>query len=236
MVQPYTHYLVLDFEASGHTRDSQTWEIVEFPCVIVDARTGEGVREFHRYVRPTANPMLSEFCTAQCGITQEMVAGAGTIGQTLSDFIAWVDTAAVELPMASFAVLTCGDYDLKTALRAEAANKDLPALPTWLRRWVNVKKTFAERYLGTQRPKGMAGMLAHLRIPLEGRHHSGIDDVKNIVKIVRTLLDGNVPLCVNGAYGGADVDAALPMPLGSDSKSPPPPQTGPARKKKSRVQ
>lgn len=31
----------------------------------------------------------------------------------------------------------------------------------------------------------MVGMLEYLNIPLEGRHHSGIDDTRNIAKIGR---------------------------------------------------
>jgi len=34
---------------------------------------------------------------------------------------------------------------------------------------------------------GMAGMLRNLKIPLEGKHHSGIDDCKNICKLVQAL-------------------------------------------------
>jgi len=34
----------------------------------------------------------------------------------------------------------------------------------------------------------MAGMLNYLRLPLEGRHHSGIDDCRNISRIARQML------------------------------------------------
>ena len=34
----------------------------------------------------------------------------------------------------------------------------------------------------------MAGMLKALRLPLVGRHHSGIDDCRNIAAIVHALL------------------------------------------------
>jgi ERI1 exoribonuclease 3 len=35
---------------------------------------------------------------------------------------------------------------------------------------------------------GMAGMLPALNLKLEGKHHSGIDDSKNIAKIALELL------------------------------------------------
>lgn len=34
-------------------------------------------------------------------------------------------------------------------------------------------------------------MLDYFKLPLEGRHHSGIDDCKNIVKCVKALLNYN---------------------------------------------
>ena len=38
----------------------------------------------------------------------------------------------------------------------------------------------------------MAEMLDLLELPLDGRHHSGIDDAKNIAKIAKSLLELNV--------------------------------------------
>eukprot|EP00754_Rhynchopus_humris_P049353 Rhum_TRINITY_DN8346_c0_g2::Rhum_TRINITY_DN8346_c0_g2_i1::g.27422::m.27422/K18418/ERI3, PINT1; ERI1 exoribonuclease 3 len=198
----FSHYFVMDFEASGHNRDSTTWEIVEFPCVVVDAATGNAVgTPFHAYVRPTAARELSSFCVEQCGITQDVVDAAAPIDVVLEDFKAWVQQTQKDLAVKDFAVLTCGDYDLKTALRSEVRNKRLPPLPSYLRQWVNVKPLFAQRYIGANaRGVGMARMLQILRLPLKGRHHSGIDDCKNIANIVRHMLRDGVPLPLTGRY------------------------------------
>lgn len=40
-----------------------------------------------------------------------------------------------------------------------------------------------------QKSMGMMGMLAKLKIGHEGRHHSGIDDVRNICKICIGLME-----------------------------------------------
>ena len=63
-----------------------------------------------------------------------------------------------------------------------------PALtiPDYLTRWMNVKVCF-ER-LQKRRAGGMASMLRKLNIRLEGKHHSGIDDCRNTMKIVLALL------------------------------------------------
>ena len=48
------------------------------------------------------------------------------------------------------------------------------------------------------KPVGMAGMLKTLKIKLEGRHHSGIDDCKNIAKIVLNLMGKQVTMKATG--------------------------------------
>ena len=60
-------------------------------------------------------------------------------------------------------------------------------------RVINIKKDFQKKY-GYKNAKGMAKMLGALRISLEGRHHSGIDDSGNILKIAKRMVDdGWVP-------------------------------------------
>eukprot|EP00483_Globobulimina_turgida_P012960 UN12984 len=56
--------------------------------------------------------------------------------------------------------------------------------------WINAKEIF-QRMMATQRKCGMMGMLEALNIKHTGKHHSGIDDVKNICKIVVALLKRN---------------------------------------------
>jgi inhibitor of KinA sporulation pathway (predicted exonuclease) len=46
--------------------------------------------------------------------------------------------------------------------------------------------TFAEQQ-GTE-PCGMKGALRRMGIPLDGRHHRGIDDARNIAKLAQIIL------------------------------------------------
>jgi len=65
---------VLDFEATcqeGKRLANQ--EVIEFPSVLIDGRTGNVVDMFEQYTSPVCNPRLSSFCTELTGITQEMV-------------------------------------------------------------------------------------------------------------------------------------------------------------------
>jgi len=43
---------------------------------------------------------------------------------------------------------------------------------------------------------GMAGMLSSLGLTLEGRHHSGIDDCRNIARIAKELCRRSRCVCV----------------------------------------
>lgn len=97
----------------------------------------------------------------------------------------------------SYAFLTCGDWDLKTMLPnqlklvdAEHGFDQSGNVIAPYNRWINIKGPFRKQ-LGLQRYNiGMAGMLAKLKLDLVGRHHSGIDDCKNILRIVQKLREG----------------------------------------------
>jgi len=62
-----------------------------------------------------------------------------------------------------------------------------PAIPPPLDCWINIKKSFNGDY--KVRKGGMGGMLHYMKLGLEGRHHSGIDDCKNISRIVKKMRD-----------------------------------------------
>lgn len=66
------------------------------------------------------------------------------------------------------------------------------------RQWLNVKEPFCS--LTKKNPMGMAGMLRTLKLELTGRHHSGIDDCRNIMKIVLCLLERNINLLPSSKY------------------------------------
>ena len=70
----YDFYAILDFEATCENND-RGWknEIIEFPTVIVDAKTLQTVDEFREFVKPVLNPTLTTFCTELTGITQDTI-------------------------------------------------------------------------------------------------------------------------------------------------------------------
>jgi len=203
----WSHYLVLDFEATCERDDptqSQWSEIIEFPCVLLDAASLEVVAEFRQLVRPTVRPKLTAFCTKLTSITQAQVDAAEPLEEVLSRFGAWLPTVlGSDAAIASVLPVTCGEPDCSVMLPRDCARKGLP-VPAVLRRYCNVKRPFAE--LLASKAGGMKSMLRHLGIPQDGHHHLGIDDARNIAKIVRHLARNGAALDVTGTvckkYGG----------------------------------
>jgi inhibitor of KinA sporulation pathway (predicted exonuclease) len=93
----------------------------------------------------------------------------------------------------NYAFLTCGDWDLKTMLPAQLSYTATvypgfnSAIPPPLDHWINIKKSFNRHY--KVRKGGMAGMLNYTKLGLQGKHHSGIDDCKNISRMVTKMRE-----------------------------------------------
>jgi inhibitor of KinA sporulation pathway (predicted exonuclease) len=123
---------------------------------------------------------------------QQVVAEADAFPGVWSRFNEFLALHGVFDDPMSYAFLTCGDWDLRTMLPNQLAyesrtNPDIPASPAVapFGRCINVKMSFRKHY--DQKNRGMADMLEQLNIPLEGKHHSGIDDCRNIARIVQRM-------------------------------------------------
>ncbi len=79
-------------------------------------------------------------------------------------------------------IVTCGHWDLNVMAIKEYKNHNISPHSVYAR-YANIKHDFAKLYK-TSGKNGMVGMLTELGIPLEGKHHSGIDDCRNISKIL----------------------------------------------------
>jgi len=188
--QVFDYILVLDFEATCDDKKKIIpQEIIEFPILMVDTKSFEIHSTFHQYVEPQVNKNLSEFCTNLTGITNQMINGQPNLEQTLKLFDEWLKSKK-ELTMdesqknKNFTFLTCGDWDLKTMLPEQCKQFNIMRAE-YFKSWINLKKAYC-KYTGTF-PRGMTTMLDDLDIKLEGRHHSGIDDCRNIAKIVKKM-------------------------------------------------
>ena len=172
-------YIIVDVEASCWETEphADRMEIIEIGAVSLASATGPLDGEFSEFVRPVASQQLSEFCTRLTSIRQEDVAGADYFWTVFPQFVAWVGNAP-------FRLCSWGAYDLdqfeKDCLRHKME------LPATFRNHINLKKAFAQ--IEGVKPMGMKAALEWLRLSLEGTHHRGIDDARNIAKVAQRIL------------------------------------------------
>eukprot|EP00475_Leptophrys_vorax_P035750 TRINITY_DN5935_c0_g1_i1.p1 TRINITY_DN5935_c0_g1~~TRINITY_DN5935_c0_g1_i1.p1 ORF type:complete len:223 (+),score=68.14 TRINITY_DN5935_c0_g1_i1:21-689(+) len=198
--EEFQYLIVLDFEATCE-KDQKipNPEIIEFPMVVVDVGAQQLVEDvwIQVYVKPVENPVLSAFCTELTGITQEVVDQAVEFPQAYEQVIqfltehGFINCAEPK----SFAFVTCGHWDLSSALPKQARSSGMKVHKAFSR-WINVKDEF-ERFYG-RKGHGMKHLLETLNLELTGRHHSGIDDCRNIAKIVIKMLQDGCSFQING--------------------------------------
>ena len=176
------YYIVIDFEATCFKRERvprEETEIIEFAAMVVDKQTLTPISEFDAFVRPTIHPKLDPFCTELTSIVQEDVDGAFTFPTVLRQFSSWLQQFSGVKTFCSW-----GYYD-KNQLVMEC-NRNSLKYP-FDEEHINIKELFSE-VKGYKRKYGVAGALKHLKMEFIGTHHRGIDDVRNIVRIMQAVL------------------------------------------------
>ncbi len=172
--------VVIDIEATcwnGSVPESMTSDIIEFGICLLDVNTGEISDNRGILVKPERSE-ISSFCTELTTITPELIEREG---------ISFKEACAIirkEYNGQSRAWASFGAYDFKQIQRqCSELGVGYPLSPSH----INVKTLFAlKNKLGHE--VGMDGALKNLKLELEGTHHRGIDDARNIAKILRTLI------------------------------------------------
>lgn len=189
---------VLDFEATCIEPKTKTYkqEIIEFPSILykLENDTLTIMSEFQEYVRPEFNKRLSNFCTELTGITQETVDKADIFANVFERHNKWLNKQ-IEGNTRDLAFLTCGHWDLKTMLPSQLrllnARNNIK-----YRTYINIKDEFMHFY--KKNGGGLSRMLADLNMKFEGRPHSGIDDTRNIGRILEKMVaDGHTDFKYN---------------------------------------
>lgn len=184
-VQPFNHLLVLDFEATCDRNQLLIpQEIIEFPCVVVRTQDWKITNSFHKYIKPRIHPQLTSFCTELTGIMQETVDDESYFPETFSKFCNWLSEGGYLQDINKNPFVTCGDWDLKVMLPQQCALDKLP-VPEYFGNWIDLKRTFSdttEHY-----PRSLTDMLKRLNIVPQGKLHSGIHDVHNMIKVLQSL-------------------------------------------------
>lgn len=178
---PPGHYLVIDLEATCCDRgtiEREESEIIEIGAVMVDAGTLAIVDEFSTFVHPVRHRTLTTFCTNLTSIRQEDVDQAPELREAIRKLVTWAEHYADHL------FCSWGDYD-RNQIGRECRYKRIDRPFSAGHR--NLKQKFSER-LGTSRRFGMAAALQEIGLELKGTHHRGIDDARNIARLLPFIV------------------------------------------------
>ena len=172
------NYIIVDLEATCEKEKSYDYisEIIEIGAVKLDLN-GNQIETFNCFIKPTINPILSDFCTELTSITQEDVDNGLDRKTAFYNFISFCGQDCI--------LLSWGGYD-KNQLRKEFEKFNLPTFI--LKNHKNLKQEFS-KIIGSNKQYGMAKALKIANIKLDGTHHRGIDDAKNISKIFNKYFD-----------------------------------------------
>jgi len=177
----YDKIIVVDIEATCWEKNAPQGvnEIIEIGICSVNTKSGNLFEPRSIIVKPRRST-VSEFCTKLTTLTNEDVESGTSFSEACA--ILTNEYKAEKYTWASY-----GNYDMnqfKTQCGRE--NVTYPFSGSH----INVKVLFA---LVNSLPRqiGMAKALKMLKIPLEGTHHRGVDDARNIAKILsKILFDG----------------------------------------------
>ncbi|KAI0736879.1 ribonuclease H-like domain-containing protein [Fomitopsis betulina] len=181
----------------------------------------EVVSEFRSFVKPTWKPRLSEFCKQLTGVTQDQVDCAPTFTELLDNIRRFLVANDLIDPITSrhlvrFCWCSDGPHDIRDFVVKQCFISKIP-IPAWILGDVlDVRKTVhilldaapdkcststeqARRQHAFSTPPRMAltipRQLAALGLsPFQGRQHSGIDDARNIARILAELPKRGVKL------------------------------------------
>ncbi|URE34952.1 hypothetical protein MUK42_03299 [Musa troglodytarum] len=84
-----------------------------------------------------------------------------------------------------------GNWDLKTKIPEQCKVSKIKT-PPYFMEWINLKDIYLNFY--KRRATGMMTMMRELEIPMLGSHHLGIDDTKNIARVLQRMLADGVIL------------------------------------------
>ncbi|MGM0484920.1 MAG: exonuclease domain-containing protein [Candidatus Krumholzibacteriota bacterium] len=172
-------HVVFDLEATcwGRHKNLSEMETIEIGAVRLDPESYEITDTFSTFVKPDQNPGLSDFCRELTSIRQSDVDSAPGFPGALERFLIWAGGNKVTY-------CSWGTYDIKQ-LRKDISSNSVE-LRDPLRKHISLKQLFAHLY--ERKPCSMKKALNILGLELEGIHHRGIDDARNIAKIARIIL------------------------------------------------
>ncbi|KAL9233595.1 hypothetical protein vseg_008570 [Gypsophila vaccaria] len=217
--QEFQYFVVIDFEATcDREKNPHPQEIIEFPSVLVNSRTGQLEDCFQIYVRPSHNQLLTEFCKDLTGIQQSQVDKGVLLSEALLVHDKWLEEKGVK--HTNFAVVTWSNWDCRVMLESECRFKRIRK-PPYFNRWINLKIPFGEAFGGGR--CNLKEAVERAGLTWEGRAHCGLDDAKNTARLLTHLMARGSKLSItnNLQWQSADHPYVSPQPIPSRLESGP---------------
>ncbi|KIJ17351.1 hypothetical protein PAXINDRAFT_168043 [Paxillus involutus ATCC 200175] len=177
----------------------------------------EIVDEFRSFVKPTWRPQLSQFCTDLTGIAQAQVNHAPAFPKVLKMFARFLAQHGLidpknGRPLQRFCWCSDGPFDVRDFVVKQCFISNIP-MPSWLKGDVLDVRRVASVCAATSGASGSQKIRTRLATnhhyrslnipqqlgalglgPFQGRVHSGIDDTRNIARIMIELARRGIRL------------------------------------------
>ncbi len=173
------NYIVFDLEATCWENKSKDNETIEIGAILINDKK-EIVSEFCRFIKPLRHPQLSQFCKELTSIQQSDIDSAQYFSHVIEEFKSWVTQNEQDYVLCSW-----GFYD-KNQFKSDCLLHGLD--DNWTNKHISLKHQYAE-IKKLKRAIGMKNALISEKMNLEGTHHRGIDDARNIAKIFIKYFD-----------------------------------------------
>jgi 3'-5' exoribonuclease 1 len=169
------NYIIFDLEAScwlGRPPHGIN-EVIEIGAVKVNSY-GEVDSTFTKFIKPTVNPILSDFCKKLTSISQDDVDRSRTFPHIIQEFMDWVGVGDE-----SYTLISWGKYDQKQLIQDCVLHK---VDDEWLDHHYNLKPAYRDLRNLKDEP-GLKKAVKLEGFEFTGIHHRAISDAENTAKI-----------------------------------------------------
>ncbi|KAF9999738.1 hypothetical protein BGZ79_006662 [Entomortierella chlamydospora] len=195
----YDCFIVLDFEATCDDNKpasellvtGATSEIIEFAWLCVAKTNFAILHEEQKFVKPVSTP-LTPFCQNLTKITPDKLENAGTLVDAIDSLDTYITSEILDKGR-TFCFVTHGAWDLRIQLPREAKEKGI-TLPSYLKEPIlfdlkeEATKWIAHHSEVVLKSFSLERMCEAFAVSQVGQMHSGIDDAKTIVNIMKYLV------------------------------------------------
>lgn len=188
--------ILLDLEATcwdGKEKSKQARsEIIEISAIFIDSDFN--ISEiFSEFIKPKKQTVLSDFCINLTGINQQDIDCARSFTEVINDFNEWLLSYKDHF---NNSLVVWGNYDktlLEKNFKINKYHKGEICYWVYGNRVFDLQNKFEETMYMSKGQCSLSKALSIVGEPFLGNKHSGINDVKNMLKIYQFVYRINQP-------------------------------------------